>query len=652
MTKKVLIILLVLFSCGVVSATSAGDFFRQLVLNPNFQIFKAHFFGGDVGIKGGYQPGVEASYHEGLYTRWDRYYFDATLQHSQDLGKVAKIDFSLAPSVKHDLEVQFARQFLSKKNAYLATPYFVDHIPVTADDAIKKLNIGDFVTIKAELNLMVTANFLKNLGFVGNFSITGSDYFMISGQFYILVLRLPKDKIRLKLIAVRQKENGGSINIGIINDLQIFRVSWLNGGLTQVLDLNPIKLSYNKGVTNLFMVDYILDLKHIEVARAYNKVLRKATAIENGILVNPLQDREKLKNHLIMDILPIDRLAEADVGVATDQKRVDRSFKGSIDDDYRSKQLRLGISLAQALMKDDYSESKISEMNLQGDETKYQMDSFQKRYEGGFLFEFFNVRKDMRMNGLYQVDSQTQKLKSDDWMVSLERRDADFSISKFQRIQRDLQRVIPLSLYNQIDFSSWKIGIDPTKQNVATRYQATLHAAAILSIPPLSREEIFHRYIEYLKQVPSADLYHRQIVPDRFSTDPDLYVRYFGFDVDRIAKKLEKVFSSVTSDAEKQKTLMTLRQSNLFMESGMRFMMELLPQEKLPDLVHFHFEMESDFNTKVVFAFGNQKPSQLFEKVLYLQKLLGGDGIDLRLESENLKLAESLSLAGPNPSVK
>lgn len=642
--KKISTFLFILLFCGTAFASS-GDLFRQLVLNPDFQIFKSHFFSGDVSLEGGYQPGVEASYHEGLYTRWDRYYFDVVLKHDQDLGKVMKTQLSLTPSIEHDFEVQFARQFIDKKKAYLATPYFVNRIPVNAEDAITKLNVGDFATIKSQLNFVVKASFLKNLGFLNNFSVTGSEYYMISGQFYILVLRLPENKIRLKLIAVRKKENGGSIQVGIVDDLKVFHVEFLNGALTRVLDLNPIKLSYSKGLTNLFMVDYILDLKRPEVVNAYNKVLRKATAVENGILANPLQDREKIKNHLLLDISPLDQLAEADVGVDASQRRVNRSFKGSMDDEYRSKQFRLGVNIAKVLMKDDYSENKITEIDLHGRQSNYQMDSFQKRFEGGFLFEFFNVRKDIRMNGLFNVDPQTQKVSADDWMVSLERRDADFSISKFQRIQSDLQRVIPLTLYNQIDFSSWKIGINPSKQNVATRYQATIHPEAILSVPPMSRDQIFQRYIEYLKQIPSGDLYHRRIVPGRFETDPDHYVRYFGYDVDRIAKKLEIAFSSVTSDQEKLKTLMSLRKINLFLESGMRFIIELLPADKLQDFIHFHFEMESDFNTKVVFTYGKQVPSELFEKVLYLQKLLGGDGIDLRLESENIKLAESLNLA-------
>lgn len=648
MKKLILIFFLTIGSVGVLAATGGStswtDLFAQIVLNPDFQIFKSHFFGGDASIKGGYNPGVEASFHEGLYTRWDRYYFDSSFSPDQRIGDVLKTDVTFSPSAEHDLQVQFARQFINKKDAYTAVPYFVERLPITSKQAIEKLNVGDFVTILAQLNIVANVSFLKNLALMSGLALSGKDYYMISGQFYVLVLRLPENKIRLKLIAVHKNENGGELNLGYTNTLKIFRIGFLNDGITRVLDLNPITLDYTKGNNNLFMVDYILDLNNPEVQKAYDKVIRQATALENGIIANPLQSRDKLKKKLILDVLPIDELAQSDANIDESHRRVIRSFQGTVDQTYRSAQLHLGISLAQILFRTDQTENKIDEIDLLGKESKHQLNFYQKRLEGGYLFEFFNVRKDLRMTSLFDLNDAGQKENPEDFMISLERRDADFSFRKFQRIQSDLQRVIPLALYNQIDFSGWKIISNPTKQNVATRYQATIHPEGILAIVPMTRKEIFDRYIAYLKQVSVNDLFKRQIVPDDYYASPDLYIRYFGFDVDRIAKSLEKVFSSSTSNIEKLDELMTLRKNSLFLQTGMRFLIELLPQEKWKDLIHVHFEMEADFTTKVGFNYGNREPSELFEKMLYLQKLLNGDGVDLRLESENLKLAESLHL--------
>jgi hypothetical protein len=343
-------------------------------------------------------------------------------------------------------------------------------------------------------------------------------------------------------------------------------------------------------------------------------------------------------------LLPIDSLAQRYGKLDEGKRPVYQSFKGDVDQTYRSAQLHLGIALAKILFRTDQTENKIDEIDLMGNESKHQLNFYQKRLEGGYLFEFFNVRKDLRMTTLFDLNEAGQREKPSDFMMSLERRDADFSFSKFQRIQSDLQRVIPLALYNQIDFSGWKIASNPTKQNVATRYQVTLHPDGISAVPAMSRQEIFDRYIAYLKQIPVSDLVHRQIVPDEYYTSQDQYVRYFGFDVNRIAKTLEKVFSPSTRPVEKLDELMNLRKNSLFLQTGTRFLIELLPAEKWREFVHLHLEMEADFTTKVSFAFGDKEPSELFEKMLYLQKLLNGDGIDLRLESENLKLAESLQL--------
>jgi hypothetical protein len=643
MLKKATILLLMLIGlCRVAGATDKSELFKQLVINPDFQVFKERFFGGNAGVKAGYQIGVEASYHAGLYTRWDRYYFDIDLGHEFKIGEALETDFSLTPRVEHDLEVQFARQFINKAQAWRELPYFVNRIPLDTEDAINKLKVGDLVILRSKLNFIVTAKFLKDLGMIGSFSLTGSDSYLVSGQFYILVLRLPENKIRLKLIAVQQKDRTASIDAGVVDHLRIFHVDFINGALTRFLDIHPLQISFSKGVNNLFMVDYILDLDQPQVAAAYNKVLRKATSKENSILANPLQEREKIRQHLLMDIRPLDEMATAETD--SHREKVTRLFQGNIESHYTAKKLGFGIRFVHALVRDDSSLNDIVEIEPQNQQNTYQMESFQKRYEGGFLFDFFKVRKDLRMNGLSQKDADSGELHAKDWMVSLERRDADFSPDKLQRIENELRRVVPPLLYNQIDFSHWVIGSRTRQQNVATRYQATLHDEALLAMPHLSQEEIFQRYIRYLEEIPRGDLIEHHLIPDAYQSDNNQSVRVFGTQVKKISQVLAQVFSSVTSDEQKIHLLMGLRRSNLFLQSGMRFLIELLPPEKWQQFLYFHFEMESDLNKKVIFTYGEEAPSELFEKVLYLQKLMNGDGVDLRLESENLKLSENLHL--------
>ena len=57
-------IFLLLF--GNAAFGSGADMFRQFVWNPDFQFFKSHYFSGDMNLKGGYHPGVEAYDHEGI----------------------------------------------------------------------------------------------------------------------------------------------------------------------------------------------------------------------------------------------------------------------------------------------------------------------------------------------------------------------------------------------------------------------------------------------------------------------------------------------------------------------------------------------------------------------------------------------------------
>lgn len=611
-------------------ASTFSDRLAQWGLDVDLKLFSQKFLKNSK-IKGGYNYEVQPSYNEGLYTRFDRYYFNTELGNKgvSSIKDVTGSEFKVGLTTKHALEIEFARQYPDSEMAMKAMPYAFKNIPTNTEKAINGLKVGDFVSIKSHLAAIVGLDFVKSLNV--NLGLTASANYLMTGEFQIHILKLPENKVRLKLVGLRSDGKEGTVGVGFAGVLNIFPVEVANKRITKILDLNPIEFRFNDGNANLFMVDYVLDLKDLEVARAYDEVLAQAYDLETLKIMNPMGSSEKLRSSLSLDIAAIDSLFVQD-RIAGKVSRVQRSFRGSADSDSVESRLRLGIKLIQYEGSKRYSENRIASVTDDDVRENYVLNSFKSVSEGSLLFSFLEVRRESQMNAVFSADSNYENLLPENIVLSVERRDKRFRDIEFKKVQEQLKRTVPPSVYQNINFAKWNERVADIKNNVAVRYQVVLNPEAIAAAPQINKKEIAKRYKQYLTTVPMKSVIVRGRSPYESQT-------YLDSRINAIAGKLEKVFNPALSDLERVNVLMSLRSSSLFKSTGTGFLLSLLPQHKLADLVHFDLAMESSDGDRLDYSFGSREVSPIYKKLLYIQSIMDNDGLDIRLQSEMIGLS-------------
>jgi hypothetical protein len=103
-----------------------------------------------------------------------------------------------------------------------------------------------------------------------------------------------------------------------------------------------------------------------------------------------------------------------------------------------------------------------------------------------------------------------------------------------------------------------------------------------------------------------------------------------------IAAKLEKITDTKTALNEKETLLSELGHSSLFRKTGPGFLLTLLPQAQVNDLVRVDFDMNSTEGLTLQFSRGPDGPQSLFAKLLLTEHLTNENGLDLRLEAQSL----------------
>lgn len=603
-------------------------------ITADMRILSTEVFNG-LGFKAGYRYKVEPSYNEGLFTRLDRYYFDLNASGDTSITEAADGDFSIGLDATERVEIEFARQFLDSKEALLAKPYFIKQLPTSAEKVLKNLKVGDFVTFKANLNILTSADFVRSLG-ISHVGLTISANYLISGQFQVHVLKLPENKVRLKLVGLRNRSKGMSLKVGYDSVLKIVGVKVLDKRITKVLDLNPIELHFNDGNRDLFMVDYIMNLDDQEVRAAYDQVLDQALRVENLKIANPLKSEDELRNVLLMNLESVEELHKRDLSNGVVNPRIARSFKGRADSDYRNGSLKLGIRLIRMLEQRDLSKNKIVSVEKDESTKHYRLDSYRSRSEMGTLFSFFKLTKDVYINAVYETDDEFKNERPVDIVLHVERKDKRFTKNEMDSLKDQLRRTVTPEVFSQIDFGSFD---DRTKKknNVAARYILVIHPEAIFRAPELKKDEIARRYLEYIESIPAQGL--PQTNP-RFEgrISNSTYQEAFGRDIKRASRLLEEVLNKSLEPTQRVEAFVELRKNRLFKLTGFGFFQSLLPKDELQKLMSFNLSMESTDGDRLDFGFGDRQENDLYKRLLYIMKTFTDDGLDLRLESELLGL--------------
>ncbi|MDG0815391.1 hypothetical protein [Bdellovibrio svalbardensis] len=571
-----------------------------------------------------YKIQSEPSYVDGFYTRLDKYTLDVNANPGDFIDGN---DLPLGFSIDNKSEIIFARQFRKQSESLTALPYGPRNLPLSAEQAIRNLNPGDFVAITGKLSFVVSLGTDSPFSAIG--SAGASTHAFVSGEFLIHTFRMPNNKLRVKLIALRGKGVGadGSVTLG---NFKIVGFKYLDKRIKSWIDLDPLSLGLGKSSNHLFMLDYVFDLNNSQAAQAYDTLIQKKTRFKDLAFINPLEKSKSVQDDLLTDLSTVEEIAREDHELEPFKRRIDRIFKGSNDSLSTSSSFKFGLNILRFESGSTYAQNKVVHVDRDDTEQKYILDSYQTKKQINVIFGLFGDETRISSNMLFSAD--------DNWVIrdfvalTLGREVKMKNVSKgdYKDIQEHVKSVIPASEYARIDWKKWDFS-DGNRVNGYFRNELFFHPQAIRAIPKLDYPLAKVRFYNFIKthgrpkapprdEDPFADSQQRMLGLDRYERD-----------IENVAKALTLIFDPAKPSAERYNAFKNLKDHPLWQQYGGGFLMSLIPANQLNSLIAYEMTFSAKDVPTISYRFGNFEQEELYKSLMYIQRVISDRSFDLRL---------------------
>lgn len=579
-----------------------------------------------------YKYEVEPSFKGDFHLRMDRWILDTQLRPGDILEEF--YNTRVGVTIEKGAQVLFIRPFKSKLDSMTALPYTPKQIPFTAKKVASELQVGDFVSLTSKLNFIASASTLA----MGMTSIgSAATHYMISGEFQIHVLKRSDHEVRLKLIGLRKKQTGFGARIGFTSDdFKVTGLRVVDRRIEKLFDATDIfRMKLEKSKSNILLVDYFLDLNVPEVANAYDSVLNQFFTLKSVGLSNPFLSNSDLSDKLISDLTPLETLYDNQRLFEEAKQTVKRVFKGKNDINVQlDSSFKFGVLLFSLGQDRQYVENGLTSLDSEDQPSYFRYHTFQRLKRASAFFSFWKTESLSRASILLSSDKNMAIKEIKDIIFEWDYRDKKLSPSEFRMIQDAVRQNIPQRLYSQIDWSPWL----PKKQRVNARIVmgSVLHPEALNYVGVSGFEGLKRSLESYLREIPAPEASPSNSFPVTHEDDRDHrdVVQKYQEDIFTISLKLSQVFDSrgqVTPE-EKSKAFADLRFNNLFIEIGPGFLISLLPQDKLHELLFFKFSVVADNEPPIHFEWGEVQDRRVYQAVTYIRAVLSERSHDLVIE--------------------
>lgn len=587
--------------------------------------------GINIGLKERYE--VEASYLDQYYVRVDKYDIKQDINVGDLIENMIDIPFSF--SVNHTNSFQFVRQFKSKSEALKALPYNPKRLPITADRALKNMDIGDFVSIPANLNILVEARAKSATVAPIIISANAGTYVVLSGEFTIQIFKLDATHVRVKVLSNRSLASGANGGVGLSFDVFGFRI--LDRQLERLIDKDFVQLGYEGKLGEQFIVDYVFNLADAESKMAYNQIMNSTSKFKDGVITNQFKSSGNLKDKLISSYAKAEELFESDKAKAPQERRVSRIFKGFNKFKSEIKNLKLAFLVASFKKDNAYTENKITTIDKNENELAYFYPTNSRYLEtrmGKFIFDLKDQNFQNNFGLIPNVKNEDATQKDPDYGLTFERRDKRFSPSEQRFVQRFLLGQIPGQFKDMINLGSWQE--NTVKMDSKISFQLILKSQGFALLRGYSEEILKERLLEYVTE--------RKKLTALAKADTKLqklknFLHVNTVDKDRISELGSDLYRILKNDKKDSvvmiRELVKLTQDGLFDKIGVGFLISLLPQSRLADLVYIKLNVTAKDAEEVKYEFGRTNYPVLYKELDKVQTRISAQIYDLRLTDED-----------------
>lgn len=586
-----------------------------------------------------YRIQSEPSYVDGFYTRLDKYIMNFDLRPGD---YIEALDTPVGMNIRKGAEIIFARQFKTQKDSLLALPYTPRNLPFTAQAALERLEPGDFVSIQGNLSFVVSLgkDFLK-----GDFSVGASTHAYMSGDFKAHIFRMADDKVRVKLIGTRGKGVGADIGAHVDENLDIVGIQFFDDAIERWIGLTPPNAHAGYGQNDIIMLDYVFDLKNAEAAEAYNSLMLYKVQLKDVKVANPAASMKDLTQELLTDLTDVEQIALNDSLKPTNERRIDRIFKGTSQGFNKDAGIKFGINFWKFQTGKAYGENKVLSYDKQNKEQYFLLDTLSRYKKTKILFGLFGEETLMTSNLLFTADSNWKPQRFVTLTASAELRIKDVSEGDLEEMQRIVKDTIGESQYKNIDWSKWE-GNKSKKVNGYFKQEVFFNPEALNTIPSLSADAwaaSFRKYVE-LKGRPRSRPFFGGNSPIDYLRP---WIHAFTFDIRRVGNHLSIVVDPTKSIQDRFEAFESLQQIPIWKERGIGFLISFIPEYQRPELMRYEMILSAKDMSTIDYRYGSFAEEKLYRAMMYIQNIIHNRSFDLRLYTDGQ--GEFTTSAAPAP---
>lgn len=601
-----------------------------------------------VNLAARYRYEVEASYIDQYYTRVDKWDLKTGINVGDIVDNFVEMPFSF--SINRQNSIVFVRQFPNKKDALKALPYSPKRLPLSAKAALKNLEIGDFVSIPANLNVAVEARASTSVVAPVVLNANAGVYYVISGEFIIQVFKVDETHVRLKLISRRGYDRGTSAGAGL--SFKLFGIRILDRQIDRLFDRDLVQLGYAINPGSQFIVDYVFDLSNQDSQEAYDQILKTTLKFNDLVVMNKLDAASDLKDKLISSFEKAEKLFSADKLLESKNRRVSRIFKGFSDYKANTKKLKLALLLTSINKDRAYTESKVTFIDKKENNLEFFYPTSTKYMEsklGKWIFDLKDQSYQNNFGLIPRFNAENTKERNPDFGLSFERRDKFFGSSEQRLVQKFLVGQVPRGIGAQIDFKEWRSAADKTDSRIFL--QLVLKAEGFDYLKSYSQEELHERLVTFSLEKSNISVLDRAESEWDKLKDFLFITRYINQErLKNLSQEIYRILKNEQNDSEIMlKELVKLNESGIFNKIGVGFLISLLPEEKLKDLIYVKLEMTAKDLKAINFEFGKLNYKALYDELIDVQSRIANRSYDLRVtehdhQMENNEIEKEMSL--------
>lgn len=492
-------------------------------------------------------------------------------------SRIFNYDLPVHVGASASKKITYIQQFKNRKDSLLRVPYDpITKIPRSAQDFFRRdsdnnlvFKTGDFIGYRIPLVFETSVSTAKTLA--GSLLPINVGYrYFISGEFDIQIFRMTENLIRLKIIAVNDKNHGwfGGVKIYAQDPVTSLIVE-------RILDDQVFSGSTTNRTTDLYLGDYVLNLETTEARSLYDSIVAQKMKILNIDLLREylsatqfLKDRKQFNQNLFADLSQFNAIAAEDKNLPAEKRRVIKiiNAENHTEADESSSTFNL-IRLVKYKRNKNSSDAEIAVVGDSIDaKDHFFLHSIGKNSKFS-LFDNWKKEKRSQLNLLFKADGQGNKTDVVAIHFAKSREHYGLRQSKYLEFYETTGQHMPQEIKNKVPFPHVGGKIRDKYHNAYLNYELYVTNKIFALNQNLPQEVVEQRVTQLLSTISSLN----------GKVDED--------EKNEVVKKLTDIFSSSVNLNHKFRLFDELMKNDLFADFGLTIMINVINPETVSECV-------------------------------------------------------------------